>query len=312
MPNVFAVYVAATEGGQTNLEAGLNHLVWGWRDSVLARKDNRATAQQIKAGDLLVMGTHGPNPRVAAGGWAQARLGRALLLRFTSGLYQGKTRVWPDEVDRIIYPNRADFEVVYDVRAPEVASLDPVLLEALRWSANTQGSPVQVALPSDRAPRFEVEETGAAGTDEIDHHGDFDTLAEVLVRREQRKIRKLKFGSRPTITCDVCAKTYPARLVRAAHIKRRSRCTPDELRDLHNVMAACALGCDEMFEHGYIGFDDSGRVVAVREADGDLAAAVHSLLGRNFGGVLVKASPYLAWHRLDHGRPRDNGASDRA
>lgn len=300
MPNVFAVYVAASEGGQRNLEAGLDNLVWGWRDSVLDRTNHRQIAGQIRPGDLLIMGSHGPNPRVPEGGWAQARLGRVLLLRFTSALYQAQTRVWPDEANGVLYPNRVDFEVVYDARPPEVVALEPEALEALRWSANTQGSPVQVVLPGGAAPRFAVDGGANGDAGRLNHDGAFDALAQVLVRREQRKIRDQKFGNRADLTCELCAKTFPARLVRAAHIKRRSACTPDELLDLNNIMAACALGCDEMFEHGYVAVDDSGSVVPGKAASGDLAAAVAEISGKQCRAYGAASRDFFAWHRADH------------
>ncbi|WP_300678485.1 hypothetical protein [Nocardioides sp.] len=302
MPNVFAVYVAASEVGQRNLEAGLRNLVWGWRDSVLDRKDHRQIVSQIRPGDLLIMGTQGPNPRVAEGGWDTARLGRALFLRFTSSLHQGQTPVWPDEIDAraVLYPNRVAFEVLYEVRAPEVVTLEPAVLEALRWSANTQGSAVLVDLADDRAPQISIVEQDGPDDGQLDHTGEFDALAQVLVRREQRKLRARKFGDRTELTCAVCSKTYPARLVRAAHIKRRSACTPDELRDLNNVMPACALGCDEMFEHGFLAVDDTGQVVAHRPSTGDLASAVGDLAGRRCSAHDNASRGYFAWHLASH------------
>lgn len=301
MPNVFAVYVAANDVGQSNLEAGLDNLVWGWRDSVLDRKNHRTVAGQIGPGDLLVMGTRGPNPRVPEGGWANARLGRALFLRFTSALHQAQTPVWPDEVGagQVLYPNRAEFEVLYDVRAPEVVTLEPAVLEALRWSANTQGSAVLVGLTDNRAPQIAIADPAADGG-QLDHEGEFDALAQVLVRREQRKMRARKFGDRAELTCALCGKTYPSRLVRAAHVKRRSACTPDELQDLSNIMPACTLGCDEMFEHGFLAVAVNGMVVARREADGDLGVAVAAVAGRRCSAHSAASSGYFAWHRTSH------------
>lgn len=301
MPNAFAVYVSSNPTGRKNLEGGLTNLVWGWRDSVLDKANHRAIAEQIRPGDLLVMGTGGPNPRVAAGGWSEARLARVVLARFTSSLRQGSDLVWADEQEAgvVLYPNRADFRVVYDVQAPEVVDLEPELLEALRWSANTQGSPVPLALGEGRVPRFTVRAESQSGG-VIDHEGGFDALTEVLVRREQRKLRRQKFGDRTHLTCALCGKTLPARLVRAAHIKRRSQCTPEQLIDLANVMPACTLGCDELFEHGYVAVDQSSEIVAHRPSTGDLLAVVQGLVGRRCLEHGPRSQGYFAWHLADH------------
>lgn len=308
MPNAFAVYVAATDPGPRNLAAGLENLVWGWRDSVLVKRNrrenrtNREIVGDIRPGDLLIMGTHGPNSRVDDGGWAQARLGRVLFLRFTSALQQGEVLVWPDEIDAgaVLYPNRASFEVIYDVRPPEAADLEPEVLEALRWSANTQGSAAPIHLAGERAPRVSITNASSGSGGQLDHEGEFDALTQVLVRREQRKLRAQKFGNRSELECALCGKTYPSRLVRAAHIKRRSACTPKELLNLDNIIAACALGCDEMFEHGYVAVDGSGRVVAQRTAAGDLASAVSRIAGRLCSAHGATSRDFFAWHRNDH------------
>lgn len=307
MSRVFAVYVAASTPAQLNLETGLAGLLWGWRDSVLDVKDHRAIAESIAPGDWLVMGTKGPNPRVAAGGWADARLERVLLLRFTSTLYQGADPVWPDEVGQVLYPNRADFEVIEDSLVPDVAPLAPAVLEALRWSANTQGSLVLASVQEGAGPLAPgaLQEIAAAPVEgdepgELAHRGPFDAVAQVLVRREQRKIRARKFGNRPALTCDLCGRTLPARIIRAAHVKRRSACTPKELRDLRNIIAACALGCDELFEHGYLVVDDAGRVAAGRPATGDLGDAVAALAGRACPAHGRDSREHFAWHRRSH------------
>lgn len=307
MPNAFAVYVAAAEPGPRNLAAGLENLVWGWRDSVLDKQNrrenltNREIVQGIRPGDLLIMGTQGPNSRVGDGGWAHAKLGRVLFLRFTSGLREGHRPVWPDEIaaGAVLYPNRATFEVLYDVRPPEVADLDAAVLEALRWSANTQGSAAPIRLAGQRAPQVSIAEA-QNGAGRLNHDGEFDALAHVLVRREQRKIRAQKFGDQPEVSCALCGMTFPARLVRAAHVKRRSACVPDELLDLSNIMAACALGCDEMFEHGYVAVDSTGLIVAGKTASGDLATAVARIAGRQCSAHGSASLDFFAWHRRYH------------
>lgn len=301
MPSTFAIYVSGKKFGQDNLQVGLRSLTWGWRDSVLDTKDHRSVAERIAPGDLLVLGSQGPNPRVRTDWPAGTRLKRVLFLRATTGLYRGASELWPDEIDEqeVLYPNRVHFEVVYDAQVPEVVDLEPEVLRALKWSANTQGSAVAVRLTGDRAPQFSISvQTDPDGV--IDHEGAFDAVAEVLIRREQRKLRKRKFGDHADLTCALCGKTFPTRLMRAAHVKRRSQCTPDELVDLSNIIPACTFGCDEMFEHGYVAVDAGGRVVMLRPSTGDLQAAARAVAGRTCTEHTRWSSGYFAWHHSYH------------
>ena len=226
MPRTFGVYVSARKKIQENLEVGVQHLTWGWRDSALKANGRREVAELIAPGDLIIVGTGGPNPRVKGNWPAGTRIKRVLFLRATTSLYQGGGQLWPDEVveQEVIYPNRIDFEVVYDAQAPDVVDLEPEILRSLKFSSNTHGSPAIVDLIGFRAPKFTIGVESDKG-DVIDHEGAFDAVAEVLVRREQRKLRSQKFGTRTELACALCGRTLPARLVRAAHVKRRTQCT---------------------------------------------------------------------------------------
>jgi hypothetical protein len=90
----------------------------------------------------------------------------------------------------------------------------------------------------------------------------------------------------------------PVRYLVAAHIKRRSVCTPQEKRDIGNVaMAVCLFGCDILFETGAITVDETGHVIAAQGLDRSLnsfaaKAVVHRCLAHSPG-----AEPYFAWHR---------------
>ena len=48
----------------------------------------------------------------------------------------------------------------------------------------------------------------------------------------------------------------------AAHIKRRASSNRVERVDAaNNVMAACALDCDSLYEHGYMAVDEVGTMI---------------------------------------------------
>ncbi len=97
-----------------------------------------------------------------------------------------------------------------------------------------------------------------------------DRVVQVLARVEQAYWRKLLFGTSLDGSCAICARHLPVDLLVVAHIKQRSECSEDERLDPENVMAACLLGCDILFERGYIRVDESN----VRTNIADLSSTV--------------------------------------
>ena len=78
-----------------------------------------------------------------------------------------------------------------------------------------------------------------------------DRYTKAKYRTEQHILRKYLFDGELG-SCGICGKDYPIKFFSAAHIKKRSKCTDDEKRDLNLVMPACYFGCDSLFEKGYI------------------------------------------------------------
>jgi hypothetical protein len=125
-------------------------------------------------------------------------------------------------------------------------------MERLRMSGNKQGAPVVAQL--------ELTEPPPSDPDDVADNVPPNRLAMTVRRAEQSKLRRMKFGDNLTVACELCGRVFPRRLVRAAHIKRRSVLAPGEYWNLDNIMAACAFGCDEMFEHGFDYVDEAGTV----------------------------------------------------
>lgn len=62
-------------------------------------------------------------------------------------------------------------------------------------------------------------------------------------------------------TCGICNKEYPINLLITAHIKKQTHCTFEEKLDYKNiVMPMCKMGCDDLYEKGYI-FIRDGKVM---------------------------------------------------
>ena len=107
-------------------------------------------------------------------------------------------------------------------------------------------------------------------------------VREALARREQAALRELLLDDRKRTNCDLCGRELPAALLVAAHIVPRHRLTDDERRDLGRIaMLACTLGCDALFEHGYIAVDSTGSVQALSGQDNsDLSMFARAIAGR--------------------------------
>jgi hypothetical protein len=121
-------------------------------------------------------------------------------------------------------------------------------------------------------------------------------------RGEQAVLRKAVLGTAPTAECALCGKTYPTSLLRAAHIKPRSVCSDDERRDLASIaMPACLLGCDALFEDGYVSVDAAGLVTSSGEHDlpQALADRVAELVDRQCGAFDQGSADYFEWHRIN-------------
>nr|WP_052478273.1 hypothetical protein [Kibdelosporangium sp. MJ126-NF4]CEL17351.1 Conserved domain protein [Kibdelosporangium sp. MJ126-NF4]CTQ91422.1 Conserved domain protein [Kibdelosporangium sp. MJ126-NF4] len=288
MSRVGYVYVGKSAG--KNWDIGIQQGVWGWETSVLDRKDGHAIAGSLREGDLLVLARGGPSPRAQTGEWRDAWMKEAWVGSIVRELYQSNHQVWPDKP----YPHRVDLvELAHfaDVGADALGEADA--MECLRLSGNKQGAPVI----------GQLDLADPAADDAVDAPEEPpNRLALVVIRAEQRQLRSLKFAGASEITCNLCGRTFPARLVRAAHVKRRSELEPGEHRNLANIMAACAFGCDEMFEHGYIYVDDSGSVRRdPRVSPGSSLEEFFAsyLAGQTCTAYSKESSAFFAYHRTN-------------
>ncbi|WP_239919699.1 MULTISPECIES: hypothetical protein [unclassified Streptomyces] len=180
--------------------------------------------------------------------------------------------------------------------------------EALRLSANKQGS--ALVCPGTAALAQFVTELPTADEGEqqpqlsnkpetVTHSGADSALVEVLVRREQSKLRKRMLNGAVTFTCALCGRDLPVRFIRAAHIKRRSQASREERLQMSNIMPACLFGCDELFEHGYVHVTETGHVAVSDKANehAALKEAAEKLAGHSVGGYSEHRAQYFAWHR---------------
>ena len=101
--------------------------------------------------------------------------------------------------------------------------------------------------------------------------------------------------------CALCGRTLPRALLVAAHIKKRAMCNDEEKRDLANIaMLACTLGCDAVYEQGYVTVAPGGDILVSPLAAEfhDVAAYIDGqLAGRVVTWWTETRSPYFHWHR---------------
>ena len=113
--------------------------------------------------------------------------------------------------------------------------------------------------------------------------GEPDTQALSTIRLEQEHLRKNLLRGRQSASCSICGAELPERLLIAGHIKPRARSTPEERMDFEaNAMLTCALGCDALYEWGYVVVDGDGTIQAGHDAETPrIQETVESLLGRH-------------------------------
>ncbi|MEV7830362.1 hypothetical protein AB0P12_06995 [Streptomyces subrutilus] len=295
-------YIYVPKPSLENLNIGLDEGLWGWHESTLDKAGGRSNVQSLQPGDFVVLAHGGPQPRVAPGGWRDAVLKRVVVAQVTKPYFQSQEIVWKDSV----YPERIGIDVLDEELDVAGRDLGDAAAEALRLSANKQGSAVLLSGVAALA-HFATELPVVADPAQFDlnavtvisHGGAESAIAQILTRREQSKIRKAMLNGATEFSCALCGKILPARFIRAAHIKRRAHASRDERLHMANIMPACLLGCDELFEHGYVYVTSTGTVAlgGNHSTTPDLVEAAKALDGLIVTIYGPQREPYFAWHR---------------
>ncbi|MEH0861974.1 hypothetical protein [Halobacteriovorax sp. DPLXC-1] len=122
-------------------------------------------------------------------------------------------------------------------------------------------------------------------------------------RVEQGYLRNYLFKNSKVSNCSICHKEFPVQFLIAAHIKKRAHCTNEEKIDAENiVMSACRLGCDDLFERGYITIGDGGTVE--RSATKTFTPILNDYVTKIEGNICSAYSKgshkYFKWHSKYH------------
>lgn len=155
------------------------------------------------------------------------------------------------------------------------------------------------------------EDYAAAISADPDITGDLDATVVGRRRVEQALLRRMLLAQRSSAPCAFCGRVLPADLLVAAHLQRRSGLTRTEKLDFRAIaVLACTLGCDALYEQGYLGVDDAGLVTVAGVPPGPLAEHLAYLDGRACTEFTPARARYFARHRT--GRFRGSAAGTTA
>ncbi len=169
------------------------------------------------------------------------------------------------------------WEYIYFLKEIKVLTTPVELFnQAVRYMANksVQGFSVLDAERSELA--LEFFEIPATSEDEVDSNNRQEIRKRLLAlpntdldvqtkgRREQWLFQKWINGNKKLNTCGICLKEYPVEFITAAHIKKRSECSYEERTNLNIVMPMCRMGCDQLYEIGYISVSH-GKVISLHK-----------------------------------------------
>ena len=338
MPRYAYVHVGSDAAG--NFDIGMDSLIWGWKQRRYGALVSEATdwlARPSQPTYLAFVQKVEPStvvpgwPRTAEddlGPWLTASYGAITIARLVGSLYRSTDPVWPDD----IYEYRVRFDSLTAIGNVTGGELHPEAVQAIRDSVLRRGLPIlgpeplivgTLDRPEDimtllRNGASETSSRVLSGADSptvefafgvdvpdrlLEGLDSLDGFARAIVRVEQQTLRRYRFGSSTSVACAVCGRVLPVGLVRLAHIKRRSEANRDERLMLENTMPACTLGCDELFERGYLAVDTFGVLTAneTKPTSGDLAEIVKALANRPIHGYTANQEQFFAWHRTRHG-----------
>jgi hypothetical protein len=130
--------------------------------------------------------------------------------------------------------------------------------------------------------------------------GELDVQRMTTARAEQDALRKFLVQGTTAAPCELCGMTYPVEFLVAAHIKKRSKCSDDEKRDIPaNAMLACRFGCDELFERGFIAVAEDGAILTTtsKSLTDDLVLRLEEFAGLASSALAKSNMEYFRWHR---------------
>jgi hypothetical protein len=124
------------------------------------------------------------------------------------------------------------------------------------------------------------------GNKQIDIVGSTDAYRVTIYRKEHKQLVDAWFKGR-----------LPGSLLVLAHIKKRAAANEKERIDPNIGVPMCKLGCDALFELGWIGVNN-GKIVSLLGpvARKEVREAVQIRVGRETPYYKEANKPYFQWH----------------
>ncbi len=125
-----------------------------------------------------------------------------------------------------------------------------------------------------------------------------DSLTTTLRRLEQHRLRLRLLKGDDTGRCRLCGVSLPASLLVASHIKPRNLCNQEERLDPNIATLMCLLGCDSLYERGYLRVRDDGAIYRYNASGGDdLKGFMKRYEGRNLVFNSDAERSFFQFHR---------------
>ena len=125
-----------------------------------------------------------------------------------------------------------------------------------------------------------------------------DALTTALRRLEQHQLRGRLLQGEDTGCCRLCGISLPAPLLVASHIKPRNLCSHEERLHPNIATLMCLLGCDSLYERGYLRVRDDGVIFRFNANGGeDLKGFMKRFEGRQLIFNSDEEREFYRFHR---------------
>ena len=125
------------------------------------------------------------------------------------------------------------------------------------------------------------------------------TEMEIISKRrlEQAFLKDFLFGKATIGICGICNNNYPIAFLVAAHLQKRYLSSDEERKNPNIVMPMCTLGCDALYEKGYITVKD-GKVNRLKRYINSktLDNYITSIVGNDCRYYSNETKPFFDWH----------------
>tara|TARA_Y100000768_G_scaffold388251_1_gene383056 strand:- start:174 stop:1208 length:1035 start_codon:yes stop_codon:yes gene_type:complete len=133
--------------------------------------------------------------------------------------------------------------------------------------------------------------------DKLDNLNVWDKEVKTAARVEQRFLRQHLFKYKKTSSCVICNNEYNIKFLVCAHLKKRSKCINNaEKRNLNNIAPMCKLGCDELFERGYIAVKNKKIIVLNNQVTEIVENYMNRLIQNECLNYNEDNKPFYDWH----------------